>query len=612
MRQRPLVVPILINFVVSLLVSTAPVSAQQPFTFTDATLTAGSSPVRTVHITELRTAINTMRAAAGLDVATFTDSNLSGVRVKRIHITELRAALDAVYTQVGQIKPTYTDTDITVGQTPIKRLHVVELRAAVNNVVVLPAFRITSLGTTSTTASQLITIAGNGFDPSANMRVIFTDANNRAVLVPAMNVTTTTLRVTVPPVVNGSGALSSGTVGVKVRKIAGTTTDTNTINLAVASPPTTGLPAGSVLKALLSGARSQSLALKNEPVAAAVKTQLDKSFTNNGLLLAKIQSVIDNPAATFSLGSADGKAITVDATNLAALDRVLLSMLQSMGSQPAATEPNTVPAANECMKAEAAAAATAGSGNTYSTLQDFMPGLYAAPRSSVNCNNAQGMSQGLNFVLGVGGVTTAGIVAGCAFVFTCPASVIALPTAALLYVTIVGIGGQIGLGGSLGQSVSGAGQFVQNGLKDLEKELQELVAGVVKLGDFLSFYNDVKDMTSAITTNILPPYSPPPPQTVTSIAITQTGTTTVAVITPAIANITVTYSLIGTDGYYLSGTRITNAAGSISFGVAPACGGVTDTVTVNVAGGPSATRVHVWSGACGSGLNEIRPRVPQQ
>ena len=91
------------------------------------------------------------------------------------------------------------------------------------------------------------------------------------------------------------------------------------------------------------------------------------------------------------------------------------------------------------------------------------------------------------------------------------------------------------------------------------------------LGDFLSLYNDVKDPTTRSprtrcrTTANVP--------TVTESRLRK-RTLTVAVVTPAIAGVTVTYSLIGTDGYFLSGTRTTDASGAISFGVASTCGGV--------------------------------------
>jgi hypothetical protein len=124
-----------------------------------------------------------------------------------------------------------------------------------------------------------------------------------------------------------------------VRKITGpTTANTNTHQRPPGFKPADHADAGPgrILKGLLSASRSQSLALKNEPVAAAVKTQLDKAFADNGQILAKIQTVIDNPSATFTLGSAAGQTITIGAADLALLDRLALSMLQALATQPAA------------------------------------------------------------------------------------------------------------------------------------------------------------------------------------------------------------------------------------------------------------------------------------
>jgi hypothetical protein len=601
-RRRPLAALTLVCFVTTLAVP-APLAAQQPFTFTDSTLTAATTPAKAVHVAELRTAVNTMRGQAGLGAATFADPTLDGGPIKRAHIIELRAAIDAVYDQVGQTRPSYTDGTITAGATLIRRLHIAELRNAVNN------------GTASTSPSQLLTITGTGFDTAGDMRVVFKDANNRTVVVPAMNVTATTLRVTVPPVIDTAGVPASGALNVNVRKISGgTTTNSNTINgLQVSNLPTTPLAAGSVLKAILSSTRSQSLALKNEPVASAVKTQLTKAFEDNGQLLAKIQTVIDNPAATFTLGSAGGQTITIGAADLAMLDRLALSMIQALATQPAAS-PSLVGALvdNECMEAEAAAAAAAGGQSSYELFSPEIAKVLAAPRIAGTCQLAPSVKTGFDIVLGLGGIASAGILAGCFVLGPCSAATLALSGAALLYVTIVGVGAQIGLGGALNQTSVAAGQFVQNGLDSLEQELQELVAGVTKSGDFLSLYNDVKDLHNAITTNALPPYQPPIIPTVTGIAITQTGGTTIAVVTPVVAGVTVTYSLIGTDGYFLSGSQNTNAAGAISFGVPAGCNGVRDTITVNVPGGPSATAVHVWGGGvCGPGYKGPR-RVPTQ
>jgi Dual-action HEIGH metallo-peptidase len=69
--------------------------------FTDDPLAPGD-PIKAVHLTELRVAVNAVRAAAGLAAATWTDPNPLGAPVKAVHITELRAALAPALTELGK------------------------------------------------------------------------------------------------------------------------------------------------------------------------------------------------------------------------------------------------------------------------------------------------------------------------------------------------------------------------------------------------------------------------------------------------------------------------------------------------------------------------------
>ena len=102
-------------------------------TFTNDPLTAGQTLVTALDITELRNAINTLRAnTPPLGQFSFTDSPLAaGATIRAVHLAELRTALDAVYTQRGRALPNYADATITATQTAIRGLHVSELRLAV-------------------------------------------------------------------------------------------------------------------------------------------------------------------------------------------------------------------------------------------------------------------------------------------------------------------------------------------------------------------------------------------------------------------------------------------------------------------------------------------------
>jgi hypothetical protein len=106
-------------------------TARLTLVFTDDVLTAGSSLIRGVHITELRQRIDALRQRVGLSPFSWTDPVLSGVFMKTVHISELRVALGAAYSAAGRTPPAYTDPAPAAGQTVIKAIQISELRAAV-------------------------------------------------------------------------------------------------------------------------------------------------------------------------------------------------------------------------------------------------------------------------------------------------------------------------------------------------------------------------------------------------------------------------------------------------------------------------------------------------
>jgi hypothetical protein len=100
--------------------------------FTDDPIAAGTTLIKAVHVTELRTRINAARSAAGLGAFTWTDPTLTaGTSVPRaVHITEMRTAINQAYSASGRTPPTYTDPGLTAGGT-VKGVYITELRAAV-------------------------------------------------------------------------------------------------------------------------------------------------------------------------------------------------------------------------------------------------------------------------------------------------------------------------------------------------------------------------------------------------------------------------------------------------------------------------------------------------
>lgn len=100
-------------------------------TFTDDPLVASVTPIKAIHVTELRQRIDALRAAHMLGAYLWTDSTLtvSSTVVRGVHVLELRQALAEVYSAAMMTPPTYTDP--TLGNGTIKVAHIAEVRAAV-------------------------------------------------------------------------------------------------------------------------------------------------------------------------------------------------------------------------------------------------------------------------------------------------------------------------------------------------------------------------------------------------------------------------------------------------------------------------------------------------
>jgi sugar lactone lactonase YvrE len=100
--------------------------------FTDDPLVAGTTRIKAVHVTELRTAINSLRACAGLSATVFTDTPLTtATKVKKLHIDELRTGMSAARGALGLSAIALTDPTIVVNSTIVRRLHVSDLRTGV-------------------------------------------------------------------------------------------------------------------------------------------------------------------------------------------------------------------------------------------------------------------------------------------------------------------------------------------------------------------------------------------------------------------------------------------------------------------------------------------------
>jgi YD repeat-containing protein len=96
----------------------------------DDALVAPMPLVRAQHVLQLRTAVNAVRAAAGLAAVTFTPATLTGINVSAAHLVDLRNALAEARTTLGL--PAMRDTSVlpAAGGT-ILAVHVTDLRGGV-------------------------------------------------------------------------------------------------------------------------------------------------------------------------------------------------------------------------------------------------------------------------------------------------------------------------------------------------------------------------------------------------------------------------------------------------------------------------------------------------
>jgi uncharacterized delta-60 repeat protein len=98
-------------------------------------LVAGVTPIRAIHVTELRACVDLARARHSLTPFVYTHPSIvpgSSV-VAAVDISELRTALSQAYTAAGLTPPPYTDPGLAPGMIA-KTAHVLELRSAVNSI----------------------------------------------------------------------------------------------------------------------------------------------------------------------------------------------------------------------------------------------------------------------------------------------------------------------------------------------------------------------------------------------------------------------------------------------------------------------------------------------
>ncbi|MGZ5494440.1 MAG: hypothetical protein ACXW3E_14240, partial [Thermoanaerobaculia bacterium] len=106
----------------------SPVDAAITFVFMDNAIIPGVTPIRLAHLTELRSAVNSLRNVYFLGSFGWAES--SPTMVSASQWIELRDAVNATRNAIGQAPLAYTDPALSSGAT-IRAVHVEELRAGI-------------------------------------------------------------------------------------------------------------------------------------------------------------------------------------------------------------------------------------------------------------------------------------------------------------------------------------------------------------------------------------------------------------------------------------------------------------------------------------------------
>lgn len=109
--------------------------AYLPASFTDDTLVARVTTSKGAHVTELRAAVDALRAVAGLAPAAWKDTALPPFNaiVRAVHVRELRQYLEEAATRLGHTAAAYTDPTLEATAV-IKLVHIEELRQRIRNI----------------------------------------------------------------------------------------------------------------------------------------------------------------------------------------------------------------------------------------------------------------------------------------------------------------------------------------------------------------------------------------------------------------------------------------------------------------------------------------------
>lgn len=356
---------------------------------------------------------------------------------------------------------------------------------------------------------SLVRIEGTGLDPTAETSVRFTTDSGESVIVPCANLSSTVVGVSVPFIT--FPAQSEVPVGLQViQKKNGATMISRTLSgLRIEAPPQLSLPPGSVTISLLKAVAS--VAAENQHSITGTtweNAQVSESLSRHVSVLQGLIPAVEGLAAdanrTFSVGSLDGREIIVRQSDLSTSDRLLVNWLQALAQGGEISRQGSLTTSTgSCLGT--AAGTTAEIIISGDRQYDQAMGLVLRARQDTLCAIPDAFSTSF---LVVGG--SAGVAIGAPLLAFGQAAVgaVALPTAALLAITLELSAGQIALGGALSQTTDAAQKLVQDGIKRIEDLKWAPVKLLLpeRLTGLISIVLGQQSLQEAVSTSPLKPF----------------------------------------------------------------------------------------------------------
>lgn len=419
---------------------------------------------------------------------------------------------------------------------------------------------ITALSTMSALPLSPLIITGTNFSTTEAVAVRFSDSSGYQVDVPVLAPTSTSARVYVPPFI-ASGNFDSGTVSAQIIEVSGNdTTKSNSINFfQIENPPVSLHPPSTVTLNFLTAelvyydsiqARMKGTALESPSTDSTIA----KNIANLSALVSQVQSVVQGSAASFSLGSINGIALSVGPNDLVKTDRLILCMLGNSSNTALAKK-----LAADCMDyLSNDAIGGANANQSYQLWQD--------------CNAIQpvnAVNQGFTFLLGIGSAAV-GILA----LAGAPAIALALPGAALLYLGVMDAGIQLDVGALLKDVNQVASyQALKNGIEQTEKLLTDPIKGAIinhVFNETVGQLKDVYDGAKDAITSFVPPVAAPCTYRLSSLSQSfdsSGGSGSVSVTAPQ--GCTWTAEVDNVDWVTVTAGGVSSGSGSVTFAVKP-------------------------------------------